>query len=59
MNTTKYNFEAYEVQAIGEFKELYPYMVDQLSEVQICDNGTIFIGNTEFKIYSSLNDFAL
>lgn len=53
-----YNFKLYEKQAIKEFRELYPdYDNVKNKDLQICDDGTIWIGNMEFKINSTLNDF--
>jgi hypothetical protein len=58
MKTIKYNFKAYEKQAVKEFRELYPDWNNvKNKDLQICDDGTIYFGSIEFKIKSNLYDF--
>lgn len=48
-------YQEFEKAAIKEFRETYPEWNDE--GLVICENGEIYVGNTQFKINTKLKDY--
>jgi len=57
---TIYDFNQYDNDVVEYFRENYPDWDNvKKQDLQICCNGTLFVGNTEFKTPIKLSDYEI